>query len=257
MKTEKIEVKVEKTLEQKIAAMLTATDVTSTEVASLIALVEDQVSETTKQVELERAVTNSDVSAAEASRVITENEIIRSRYRANLPALQHKLDAAREREFNAQREIEYRRLKTLRDEIAADWPLASAAINTLIDLFTRTSDFNRQNSQFRQSAGSGEYLRLPALLDPELVWRGLDAFSSSQPPLHQNTQLPDVDNTRLSIWPPRPASSFAPIMTGTVDDRYTSNWGKVAEAKRHAANARIDQELADAESAKLERNRGH
>ena len=120
-------------------------------------------------------MTKSHDAAAEY-RSLTEAEFTRNRLRLVLPDLQHKLDAAREREFNAQRELEYHRLKALRDEIAADWPLASAAINTLIDLFTRNSDFNRQNSQFPQSAPSAEYQRLPVLLDPELVWRGLEVF---------------------------------------------------------------------------------
>ena len=72
----KSEVKVDTskpTLEQRISSMLSATDVTSTEVSALLALVETEVSEATKRVELERAVSNFDVSAAETSRVMTEN----------------------------------------------------------------------------------------------------------------------------------------------------------------------------------------
>jgi hypothetical protein len=63
MKTEATKVETPKTLEQRISSMLSATDVTSTAVAGLIAEVEDQVSETSKQVELERAISNSDVSS--------------------------------------------------------------------------------------------------------------------------------------------------------------------------------------------------
>lgn len=72
----KSEVKVDTskpTLEQRISSMLSATDVTSTEVSALLALVETEVSEATKRVELERAISNFDVSAAETSRVMTEN----------------------------------------------------------------------------------------------------------------------------------------------------------------------------------------
>ena len=226
-------------------------DASSETIAAIIAELEAALSETTKRVQMERLIFDTSVDTAVVERTITQNEIARSRLRVKLSEFQHRLDAAREREFNAQREIEYRRLKALRDEIAKDWPLASAAINTLIDLFTRTSDFNRQNAQFLQASPSAEYQRLPPLRDPELVWRGLEIFSSSQPPLHRKTQLPDVDNTQLLVWPPRPQLIISPLVTGSRDIRYTADWHVPgAQRQRQLENERVDRELENIEQRK-------
>ena len=237
-----------KTLEQRIAATLADNAATSSDIASIIAEVQTEASEATRQVELERAI-SSDASAAEASRGITEKEIIRSRLRASLPALQHKLDAtyAEEREANYMKErARVEKNVEVAAEAFAEIPQLIAAIIERLDLAEQT---DKEVSILNRSAPSG----WASVLGPELKARGLSTFSASHPRIGRDMQLPDWNGSQL-LWPRRPAPTIA---TGAViDDRFNSNWGKLAEERKQRVNNMIDADLAAAVAAKVERTKG-
>ena len=152
----------------------------------------------------------------------------------------------------AQWEIEHNRVEALRDKMAEKWTRVPALINELISIFTENEALNKQISNVNGAAPPGER----RLLDAELLWRGLDAFSRSQPPLAKVTSLPIVAQSELSAWPPR--SSFIPSFAPPpMDVNTTSEWHRASTEQRRLNDERIDRELAEMEAAKKEFYRGH
>ena len=173
--------------------------------------VENEVSEATKKVELERALDiNTDV--ATVHRPLTGNELVRSRLRSVLPQLQQKYAVARERESVAQWQIEYNHVEALRDKMAEKWARVPKLIDELIEIFRENEALNKQMSNVNGAAPPGKR----RLLDAELLWRGLDAFSRSQPPISKGTTLPICEQSELSAWPPKP--TFSPAFMPAPQD---------------------------------------
>ena len=238
-----------KTLEQRIAACLTDNATTSGDIASIIAEVQAEASEASRQVELERAI-SSDASAAEVSRGITEKEIIRSRLRASLPALQHKLDVT----YAEEREADYMKERARVEknvEVAAEaFAEIPKLIEAIIERLLLAEKTDAEVSILNRSAPSG----WASVLGPELKARGLSAFSASHPRMSRDMKLPDWNSSQL-LWPRRPPAPT--VATGVIiDDRFNSNWGKLAEERKRRVNNMIDADLAAAVAAKVERNKG-
>ena len=82
-----------------------------------------------------------------------------------------------------------------------------------------------------------------------MLWRGLDSFSRSQPPISKGTTLPICEQSELSAWPPKPTFSPA-FMPASQDIRHTADWGRAATEQRRREDARVDQELAEMERQK-------
>ena len=100
----------------------------------------------------------------------------------------------------AQWEIEHNSgVEALRDKTAEKWARVPVIINELISIFTENEALNKQISNVNGAAPPGKR----RLLDAELLWRGLDAFSRSQPPISKGTTLPICEQSELSAWPPK------------------------------------------------------
>lgn len=89
------------------------------------------------------------------------------------------------------------------------------------------------------------------MLDAELAWRGLEAFSRSQPSLTKATTLPIVEHSELNAWPAK-QTFIHPFGPPPLDYNTTSEWGRTASARRRAADAKVDQELQEMERQREE-----
>lgn len=175
---------------------------------------------------------------------------MRSRYRASLPDLQHKLDAVREQEQIAAWEQEYLRVEQIRDAAAAEYAELPKLIDRIIEPFQLNEEVDKLVSNINRQNPGGYH----GLVGAELKARGLDAYSS-QSTYEQRDGFVVMGTFRTQTMATA-TGTFAPIFTGVQDDRYSANWGKVAESKRHAADAKIDRELELAEQQKREFYRG-
>ena len=129
--------------------------------------------------------------------------------------------------------------------MAEKWARVPKLIDELIEIFRENEALNKQMSNVNGAAPPGKR----RLLDAELLWRGLDAFSRSQPPLAKVTSLPIVAQSELSAWPPR--SSFIPSFAPPpMDVNTTSEWHRASTERRRLADERIDRELAEMERQK-------
>jgi hypothetical protein len=135
-------------------------------------------------------------------------------------------------------EVEFAALKEERDALALefdeDYP---AAVSKLVDLLTRVSAFDAKLSRLHQSRPSGVALHLDA---PELLARGLEAFSRATPSLLRLVQL--FDRNGKQCWPPvqkRDLSLFDPQRF--ADPRASADWWRFAE--QNAAYAKAQSEL--------------
>ena len=75
----------------------------------------------------------------------------------------------------------------------------------------------------------GEHRRLRGV---ELSARGLESFSTADPPIAKGVQPPDWAQSARTVWPPpRPfdPASFAPV---SFDRRLSAEWGPVQEEGR-------------------------
>jgi hypothetical protein len=93
---------------------------------------------------------------------------------------------------------------------------------------------NEEVSRINGSAPPGERRRL---LGVELTARGLESFSTTDPPIAKGVQLPDWAQSARMVWPrPRPfdPASFAPVSFAPVsfDRRLSADWGLVQEEGR-------------------------
>jgi hypothetical protein len=141
-------------------------------------------------------------------------------------------------------------LKRERDDLALefdeDYP---ALINQLVDLGTRMVTLDGKLSRLHQARPSGVLLHLDS---PELMARGLDAFSRAAPSLL--TQLKLHDRHGKQVWPPvvpRDMSMFDPERY--ADPRAGPDWWKFKE--QDAAHAKAESERVQEYYARQQKER--
>src|SRR5215467_6901364 len=107
-------------IEQRIAAMLSAADAKSDAIASLIEEVEtaareaDEAATKAREQALDPAVV---VDVVEVGAAVASAALARDRLQAALPRLQQQLERAREREYTEQWREDYAAVKAKRDEL--------------------------------------------------------------------------------------------------------------------------------------------
>jgi hypothetical protein len=128
--------------------------------------------------------------------------------------------------------------------------IVPVAVNALVNLFERIKAFDKELSRLRLARPSGvnEYL-----LEPELVARGINNFSSSNPSIVAKTQLPRFEQSELMAWPPPPPPpSFAifepPYFDPSAFERRAAK--KEREQQRAIIEAELGKAEADAEFAR-------
>jgi hypothetical protein len=196
-------------IEKRVSTMLSSTDATSDDLASLIAETEtaiaaaDEAAEAEREKALDPALYPDPKAAREA---IEAAEFARDRLRMLLPRLQEAPAA----EYPARWESDYKRIEAKRDEWARKYAEYPKLVARLVDLFGSAKAVDEEVSRVNGSAPPGEHRRL---LGVELTARGLESFSTADPPIAKGVQLPDWAHSARMAWP-LPPRSGAPKMVG-------------------------------------------
>jgi hypothetical protein len=129
-------------------------------------------------------------------------------------------------------------MKDERDDLAVEIHKDyDAAVSALVDLFVRMVALEGKLSRLHQSRPSGVRLHLDS---PELMARGLEAFSRDKPSLLQLVQL--YDRNGKQVWPPvvpRDMSLFDPQRY--ADPRASADWWKYKDLAAEQAKAESER----------------
>ena len=217
-------------LEKKIAAALADKDIGSSALASLIAETETAIAAAYEAAEVERERALDPAlcpDANEARRAIEAAEFARDRLRTLLPRLQE-VQAV---EYAARWASEYERLEAKRDELARQYAEYPKLVARLVDLFESAKAVDEKVSRINGSAPPGEHRRL---LGVELTARGLQSFSTADPPIAKAVQLPDWDESTKFAWPsPTPSLAIRVVtdMAGMLPPHGGANWHQERETR--------------------------
>ena len=179
---------------------------------------------------------------------------VAERLRTLKPRLQQRLCEAEAAEASARWASEYERVKTMVENAAckfAEYPELAAK---LIDIFRDAEAVDQEVGIINSSAPPGEHRRLR---QTELVARGLEAFSRSNPAISKTVQLCDWADSDQLIWPPPKPSMAALYATSMVpirDPLYSADWAAARKDDnvRRAAN---EARWAEEEAARQEESR--
>jgi hypothetical protein len=219
------------TLEQRIAAALTAVDTSSTALADLVTEA-DAAIERAEQIAAQERKKGLDLVASPDARAareaVVEAEFTRDRLRTVLPRLEHRLDVQRDHEHRIAWRARYDELKPKRDALAHELEETYPTLaNLLADLFSRIHSLNEQIGHLHSDhpAGSGLYLK-----EVELEARGLDVFTLDERPIAKALQLPAFERGQEALWPPRQKLDLSVLApTPPYDPRYSADWWKATE----------------------------
>ena len=182
------------TLEQRIAAALTSTDITSSDLAALIVEVEaaaQAAAENATKTREEALDPATVIDAAKVGASVATAELTRDRLRAALPRLQERLKQAREREYAECWLNDYAAVKVRRDAAAEQlrerYPtIVAELVASMADIAATDKEVDRINV----AAPYGDYPRLRGV---ELTARGLDRLLQPNISIVQELRLPCFD----------------------------------------------------------------
>jgi hypothetical protein len=208
----------------KLRALLDETEAAIVEAEELARLAKDAAADPT---------ITPDVTAA---RKQMEDASLRAgRLQTLLTRLQRRYAELADRERRQQWEQDFAELEKQRDDIALAFDEQYPDfINGLVYLLTHLAAFDRKADHLHGQRPAGVARHLD---NPELMARGLNAFSRDTPSLLTLLQLYDLHGQR--VWPPvvpRDMTIFAPV----VDPRASKDWWKFAESD--AAHAKAESE---------------
>jgi hypothetical protein len=192
------------TLEERIAAALT-NNITSSDLASLIAETEESISLADTTAEAERVKALDPIASPDPvkARAAMENAAFtRERLRTVLPRLQRRIKQVEAAEYAAKWEPDFKRVEAQRDALAAEMREAyPAAVAQLADIFQRAADCDRECSRINGSAPDGEHRRLRRV---ELAARGVEGLLQPDVYLAEMLRLPFFwrDRGPIYAWPP-------------------------------------------------------
>ena len=198
-------------IEQRIAAMLSAADAKSDGIACLVEEVEtaareaDKAAMKAREQALDPAVV---VDVLEVGVAVASAELARDRLQAALPRLQQQLKQAREQEYAEQWREDYAVVKTKRDELVAElrerYP---QLVDEMVGLMTRMAETDKEVDRVNSAAPYGDHPRLRSV---ELAARGVDCLMQPDISIPQELRLPNLHSSsgQLLAWPP-PQPSFA------------------------------------------------
>jgi hypothetical protein len=205
-------------IEQRIAAMLSATDAKSDAVASLIEEVEaaareaDEAATKARDQALDPAVM---VDVVKVGAAVASAALARDRLQAALPRLQQQFEQAREREYTQQWLEDYAVVKARRDELVEElrerYP---RLVNEMVGLMTRMAETDKEVGRVNSAAPYGDHPRLRSV---ELAARGVDRLMQPDISIPQELRLPNLHSSpgQLFAWPP-PQPSFAVQLLHTM-----------------------------------------
>ncbi len=249
-------------LEEKITAAL-ADDITSTELAELIAETEGAVLDADKAAESERERAFDPIASPNADKAreaMQAAEFARDRLRNVLPRLQARLTELREAEEFARWLPQREAAKARADALAAKLgelyrPFVEAIVPLLYEIEKADFEIWRINQAAPAKAKSaGGYL----LHSVEEEARGSSASQLRHLQIMKHLRLPNWDGGELAVWPPhRPPNPavIAPMLGG--DPRlYSAEWWKVKQERAQAAADRAAREEKEPEAKAFENYHG-
>ena len=203
-------------LESRIAAALTATDIKSDAVAALIQEVEaatqaaDENATRAREEALDPAVV---VDTAEVGAAVVSATLIRDRLQAALPRLQERLKHVREREYIAAWRKDFERVEAKRDALAVEYARTyPQVVERLVDLLHRVEACDREASQVNCGSPSGARAHLCKV---ELKARGIEQLLQPDIEIAKELRLPTFKrgaNEPLLAWPPAQPSPAAGLL---------------------------------------------
>jgi len=235
------------TLEKSIAAAL-AGDITSTDLAALIAETEGAIFDADKAAEAERKKALDPLAspdAAKAREAMQAAEFARDRLRTVLPRLQKRLQEVWEAEEFASWLPQREAAKARCAEVAAKLgelylPFVHAIVPLLHEIEKADHEIWRVNQAAPNKAKNGGYL----LQSVEHEARGPSAEQLRHLQIMKDLRLPNWEGGELPVWPPhRPPNPavIAPVLGG--DPRLSTNhWWEVKEEQAREAAERMARE---------------
>jgi hypothetical protein len=241
------------TLEQRIAAALTPTDITSTDLGALIAEVEaaaaaaDENATRAREEALDPAVV---VDTAKVGAAVATATLTRDRLQAALPRLQERLKLVREQEdlaaWKADAEkLEVRRIAKM-TEFADFYP---PMYERIVDHLYSMRALDREIDDLNRRRPNGK----------------LRALDYSTPAFTVDLKIPDPYNKDQPLWPPlqlTPSQQLARAMLANPDaytDRFVVSEaaaGTYIEARNRRVLEDNRRQIAEAEQRQREREQG-
>src|SRR5262249_25942420 len=194
-------------IEQRISAMLSATDAESDAIASLIEEVEaaareaDEAATKAREQALDPAVV---VDVVKVGAAVASAALARDRLQAALPRLQQQFEQAREREYTEQWLEDYAAVKVRRDELVAElrerYP---QLVDEMVGLMTRMAETDKEVNRVNSAAPYGDHPRLRSV---ELAARGVDRLTQPDISIPQELRLPNPhpSSGQPFAWTPPP-----------------------------------------------------
>lgn len=244
------------TLEKSIATAL-AGDITSSDLAVLIAETETAISEADATAHLERSkaldpALSPDATAARET--MQAAEFARDRLHTVLPRLKDRHKQIAAQEDRTEWRAKYETLKVERDALAAELRELYPEFETKItDVFVRIAANDAELSRLHLVRPSGVSLHL---LGAELTARGLECFTRSEPSIAATLKLPTFGAGERLAWPPPQPASFAPVLIGGDPRLYTDRWWEPKQEQERAAAERMAREEKEQEQKALENYHG-
>ena len=253
------------TLEQKIAAALTAADVTSTDLSQLIAETEAAITTADKTAEEERtkALDPVAVTRPEGRRVrrCRTAEFVRDRLKTLLPRLQARHEELQAKEYETRWYAELEKVEAKRDALVEELRVYPAMVAKLVDILSRIPAIDAEVSRINGSAPPGVKDRL---LGVEQQARGVEGFgvSGAWDPhgllaLAADLKLPkfEADGNRYQYsWPP-PQPNLAFQIAAIRPDFFNINeaaTGTYIEARNRRIMEDNRRQIAEAERSQRE-----
>jgi hypothetical protein len=230
-------------LQERIAAALADADITSGDLASLITEVEAaaNAAENVAKEAHARALDPTVADPAAAREAQREAEFTTQRLDAALPLLDARLDEVRKAEDRKRWHVDCDALEVERDALAAElrevYPAFEAKIS---NLFARIAANDKQLSNLHVACAAGVRRHL---LSAELVARGLENFSISNPSLTQELKLPNWEQSTKLAWPQQTPPLGVLVAEGVARRWHPgADWGRPEYARQRAAEVAAEQD---------------
>jgi hypothetical protein len=248
-------------LEKRITAALSAKDIASADLATLIAETEAAIAEADATATAEREKALDPIASpdlADARAAMDDAQFASRRLKTLLPRLQRRFTKVSDQEAYDRWVSDYERVKAMRDAAAEELsrlyvPFVSQLASLLHRIETVDAEAQRVNDSkpFHATAANGDGR---SLLPVELHARGIADLGRSESVL-KDLHLPSWEADARPLWPPyRNVAVDLAVLTAQIgqqarDPRLsTGDWWKVredAERQRAEEAARLEREEAE------------
>jgi hypothetical protein len=236
------------TLEQRIAAALSASDIKSAKLDALVQETEVAIIAADATAEAERAKALDPIAspdAAMARQAMEAAAFARDRLKTVLPRLRERRNEVEHQEKLAAWTADFEQVQTKRDVLAKElrerYPVLAAE---LVNLMVRIKEVDAEVRRVALSAPLGAKGRLHEV---ELTARGIDRLSPPDVEIARELRLPNfsrADNEPVLAWPPREPTLaeqyLATMPPPQYDARYSADWHTTLAERDEKLKAEAD-----------------